>query len=116
MHWGRKQRRNAGSPRRDAAIHPITLIGVLITLLFFIQTMRGLPQAGSFSPAQSAYAAAAWQEGHRSLSELLGIDAYFPPQTVLTSANENGWSYPVRKWSFGEYMRSALRAMMGELP
>lgn len=119
MRWGR--RRQATNPSTDhthTAATAVLVAGTVLCAVFFLSVADHTAEYPAYPSDRAKEAVWALARDHTSLTDALGIDAYFPPQTVSVGAFEDKSSagyreFVERGWSFGDYMRDALRLLIG---
>lgn len=118
MRWGRNKPSTEVN-RTHPDVPPILLIsGSVLCTLFFLAAAGSAHTLPAYPPEMAKEAVVAFVRDHATLADAIGINEYFPPDAVEVGAfeekSEAGYrDFVERRWSFGDYMRDALRTLIG---
>lgn len=120
MRWGRKKASEILCAAHTRTASPILIAGSVLCAVFFLAAVRGDHTVPVYPADMAEEAVYAFAQEHTALADILGIDEYFPPDAVQAGAfeekSEIGYrEFVRRKWSFGDYMRDAFRALLNDL-
>lgn len=128
MHWGRRsmQKTEHTGAREHAALmrsaQAVAALGAAVCVLFFCASSRGVQaEVPPYSAADSKAAIGAFVAEHAALADAIGLNAYFPEESVSVGAfsDRGDEAYrafledAARPWTFGEYLRDAFRTLFG---
>ena len=129
MHFGRESRRGGElppcreeNPSRFHAANAVAVIGCMVCVLFFCAAI-GIDRTETAEyPAEKSYAAVgAFLRDHGAIADVLGMNDYFPQESVsvgaFSSRGEDAYRAFIeeseKQWTFSEYLRDAWRALFG---
>lgn len=118
MRWGRQKPWEKSDTGGSAAPQAILIAGAFLCAVFFLMAARGDHTMPIYPEDRAEEAVLAFVEEHTALADVLGIDELFPPDAIPTGAfeekSEAGYrDFVDRRWSFGDYLRDAFRALIG---
>ena len=104
------------------AANAVAVIGSIVCVLFFCLSVRGEKRDVFYPPESSGEAVSAFLSEHTALADALGLDVYFPEESILVGAFSNRGEEAYhsfreeakKEWTFREYLRDAFRALMGQ--
>lgn len=117
MRWGRRKASDTPYTKNTAA-SAVLIVGTVLCAVFFLVAAGAAHPFPAYPAEMAGEAIQTFMREHTSLTYVLGIDEYFPPDAVEVGAfeekSEAGYrEFVERQWSFGDYMRDALRVLLG---
>ena len=125
MRWGRRKKQSAAISNTlqnsgiSRAANAVMIAGTILCTLFFCTAAQTNEQVLYEYPAgKSQEALIALTNDHTTLASVLGINAYFPEEAVLTGSFSNDIDILYqenahKKWTFSDYLRDAFRILLG---
>lgn len=114
MQWGRKRNqsiahtKSAETPVLPRTAYAVITTGALICMIFFGKAVSKPPSDAVYPPEKAAAAGEAFLLDHTSLAAVLGLDVYFPEESVAVGT----FGEPIERWTFSQYLRDAFRAFL----
>ena len=119
MRWGRsKQEKQTNQSGTSGAAPAVLILGTILCAVFFLAAVESAHTFPAYPSEMAEEAVQTFLREHTSLTDVLGINDYFPPDAVPVGAfedkSEAGYrEFVGRQWSFGDYFRDAFRALIG---
>ncbi len=103
------------------AANTVAVIGCVVCVLFFCASVSGYVPDTDYPEEKSYAAVGAFLRDHGAIADVLGIDEYFPQESVSVGAfstrGEDAYRAFIeeteRKWTFSDYLRDAWRSLFG---
>lgn len=119
MRWGRGKPSSTNDPRQASAASAVLIAGGVLCAVFFLTAVGSDHKMPVYPPEMAEEAVQTFVREHTALADALGIDGYFPADAVPVGAfedkSEAGYrEFVNRRWSFGDYLRDAIRVLIGE--